>query len=51
MEITQNLVRTFDTSLDQAGFDVQELIQWLTSLKLLRYARLRRNRRQSEIHK
>jgi len=37
-EIAQNLARTFDISLDQAGSDVQELIQRLTRLNLLREA-------------
>jgi hypothetical protein len=36
IEIAQNLSRTFDISLHQAGSDVQELIQRLTQLNLLR---------------
>ena len=33
-----DMARTFDISLDQAGSDVQELIQRLTRLNLLREA-------------
>jgi len=39
IKIAQGLARTFDISLDQASTDVQELIQRLTQLNLLRDAK------------